>query len=105
MRFFDLRKFRRPRKAFERGRERGTGVGGAVGRLIKLRQRSRRAQPKAPRSLLLRDGDRGEECFFRRRRVSRIALQQNLAADAIQESIAPAFFCLPCKRQRFIDPA
>jgi hypothetical protein len=42
LRLFDFRKFRRGRKAFERRRERGMGVGGAVGRLIKLRQASRR---------------------------------------------------------------
>jgi hypothetical protein len=33
------------------------GGGGAAGRLIKLRQRQRRAQLEAPRFLLLRNGD------------------------------------------------
>ena len=42
------------------------GVGGAARRLIKSRQIERRAQLETPRSLLLRDGDGGEECFLRR---------------------------------------
>ena len=60
----DLWKFWRRRKAFERGRENGVGVGGAAGRLIELRQRQRRAQLEAPRLLLLRDRDGGEEGFL-----------------------------------------
>ena len=60
------------------------GVGVAAARLIMLRQRERRAQLKAPRLLLLRDSDCGEEGFFGRRRIRRIALEQNLAADAMR---------------------
>jgi hypothetical protein len=59
LRFRDLGKFRRRHKTFERGREHGMGIGGAVGVLIKRRQRQRRAQFKTPRLLLLRDGDGG----------------------------------------------
>ena len=81
------------------------GVGGAAGRLIKLRQRQRRAQLETPRLLLLRDGDSGEECFLGRRRVRRIALQQNLAADAVQESVALVFSRLAREHQCFVDPA
>ena len=90
LRFLDLRKFRRRRKAFERGREHGMGVGGAIGRLIELRQRERRAQLVAPRLLLLRNGDGGEERFLGRRRVRRIALEQDFAADAMGFRCKPA---------------
>ena len=53
LRLGDLWHFRRRRKAFERGRENGVGVGGAAGRLIELGQRERRAQFVAARALLL----------------------------------------------------
>jgi hypothetical protein len=42
-------------------------------------------------ALLLRDGHCGEECVLGRRRIGRIALEQNLAAQAMQESVAPVF--------------
>ena len=74
LRLFDLGKFRRRRKAFERGREDGVGVGGAAGRLIEIGKRQRRAQFEALGLLLLRDGDSGEERFFDWRGVCRIAL-------------------------------
>ena len=80
------------------------GIGGAAGRLIKLRQRERRAQLEAPRLLLLRDGDGGEECFLGGRGVRWIALEQDLAADAMQESVGPVFSRLVRERQCFIDP-
>ena len=67
LRLGDLRHFGRRRKAFERRREDGVGVGGAAGRLIELRQRQRRAQFKTARPLLLRDRDGGQEGFFRGR--------------------------------------
>jgi hypothetical protein len=63
LRFRDLGEFRRRREAFERRREDGGRPGGAAARLIKLRQRQRRAQLEAPRLLLLRDGDGGEEGY------------------------------------------
>ena len=63
LRLGDLRHFRRRRKAFERGREDGVGVGGAGGRLVELGERKRRAQFEAARSLLLRDGDGGLEAL------------------------------------------
>jgi hypothetical protein len=94
LRLFDLGELRRQRKAFEGGRENGVGVGNAPCRLIKFSQRERGAQLEAPRFLLLRDGDCGEQCILGRRRIRRIALEQNLAAAAMQESVAPAFSCL-----------
>jgi hypothetical protein len=48
LRFRDLVKFRRRRKAFQRRRENRVCVCGAAGRLVKLRQRQRRSLP--PRS-------------------------------------------------------
>jgi hypothetical protein len=39
-----------------------------------------RAQLETPRLLLLRDGDCSEERLLGRRRIRRIALEQNLAA-------------------------
>jgi hypothetical protein len=103
LRFFDLRKLRRQRKACERGSEHGMGVGDAATRLIKLRQRQRRLQCEAPRLLLPRDGDGSEEGFLGRRSVCRIALEQNLAADAMQESVGPAIAGLLRQRQRVLD--
>ena len=78
-------------------------VGGAVCALIKLRQRQRRLQLKTPRLLLLRNGDGSEEGFLGRRRVRRIALEQNLAADAMQKGVAPSFSSLGGEGQRFVD--
>ena len=51
LRLGDLGHFRGRRKAFERGREDGVGIGGAAGRLIELRQRERRAQFETARRL------------------------------------------------------
>ena len=52
LRLFDLRKLRRRRKSCQRGREHRVSVDGAVGRLIELRQRQRRAQLEAACLLL-----------------------------------------------------
>src|SRR5215813_12755804 len=73
-------------------------------RLIKLGQRKRRAQLKTPCFLLLGEGDCSEQCILGRRRIRWIALEQNLAAQAMQESVAPVFSCLSCEDQRFVDP-
>ena len=81
------------------------GVGGAVARLTELRQRQRRAQLETLRFLLLRDGDSGEEGFLGRRRVGRVAFRQNLAADAMQESVALVFSRLAREHQCLVDPA
>ena len=63
------------------------GVGGAAGRLIELGERQRRAQFEAARALLLRDGDGGQEGFLGGRGVGGIALQQDVAADAMQVGV------------------
>ena len=60
------------------------GVGGAAGRLVELGERQRRAQFEAARALLLRDGDGGQEGFFRGRGVGGVALEQDFAARPMQ---------------------
>jgi hypothetical protein len=97
LRFRDLGKFRGRRKTFERRSEHGMRIGWPAVRLIKLGQGKRCAQFKTPCFLLLGEGDCGEQCILGRRRIRRIALEQNLAAQAIQESVAPVFFCLTGK--------
>jgi hypothetical protein len=87
--FFDLGKFWRRREAFERGCKHGMGLGDTTCRLIELRQRQRRAQFEAPRLLLLRYGDGGEECFLDWCCVRQIALEQYLTADAMGFGFEP----------------
>ena len=80
------------------------GIFGTTGRLIELRQPERRLELKAPRLLLLCNRDGGEERFLRWRSIRRIALEQNLAADAVEERIGPMFAGLARERQRFVNP-
>ena len=103
LRLGDLGHFRRRRKAFERGREDGVGVGGAGGRLVELGERERRAQFEAARALLLRDGDGGQECFLRGRRVGGVALQQHFAARPMQFRLECAMTGPLGRRQRFVE--
>ena len=72
------------------------GFGGAAGRLIELGQRQRRAQFEAARALLLRDGDGGQERFFRRRGVGGVALAAGYrrAPDAVRLRMRDS----PCDR-------
>jgi hypothetical protein len=79
------------------------GFGGAVGRLAELRERQRRLQFEAARLLLLRDGDCREKSLLGRRFIRRTALEENLAAQTMQESIAPVFSILACESQRCVD--
>src|SRR5215470_14368133 len=94
LRFRDLGKFRSRGEALERGREHGMSVRGTARGTIKACQIESCVQLKTARLLLLRDGDCSEECILGRRRIRRIALEQNLAAQAMQESVAPVFPCL-----------
>ena len=103
LRLSDLRHFRRRREAFERGREDGVGVGGAAGRLIELGERERGAQSEAARALLLRDGDGGQEGFFRGRGVGGVALQQHFAARPMQLRFERAVTGAVACRQRFVE--
>ena len=99
----DLRHFRRRRKAFERGREDGVGVGGAAGRLVELGERKRRAQFEAARALLFRDGDGGQEGFFGGRGVGGVALKQDFAARPMQFRFERAIAGAVGRRQRFVE--
>jgi hypothetical protein len=97
LRFRDLGKFRGRRKALERGREYGMSVLGTAGGTIKSCQIESGAQLKTLRLPLLRNGDCCKERILGRRRIRRIAREQNLAAAAMQESVAPVFSRLACE--------
>jgi hypothetical protein len=84
LRLGNLGHFRCRRKALERRREDCVGVGGAGGRLVKLRKRHRRAQFEAARALLVGDGDGSQESLFRRCGVGGVAFQQEFAARPVQ---------------------
>ena len=70
------------------------GVRGTTRGIIKACQIESCAQLKTACLLLLCDGDSSEECILGRCGIRRIALEQNLATQAMQESVAPAFSCL-----------
>ena len=57
---------------------------GAAGGLVELGEGKRGAQFEAARGLLLRDGDGGQEGFFRRRGIGGVALEQDFAARPMQ---------------------
>jgi hypothetical protein len=78
-------KFRGRRKARKRGRERGVGIRRTTRRVIKSCQIESYAQLKTAGLLQLRDADCSKECILGRRRIGRIALEQNLAAQAMQD--------------------
>ena len=93
------------REAFEHRRKHGVGVGGAAGRLVQFRQLQRRLQAEAARALLARNGDGGEEGLLGGRGVVGTDLQQDVAANAMQEGVGPAFSRLDRERERCVDPA
>ena len=103
LRLGDLGHFRRRRKAFERGREDGVRVGGAGGRLVELRQPERRLQAEAKRALRSRDGDGGAIGVFGAGRICRLGLQEDVAANAMQEGVRPMLVCLLGQRQRLVN--
>ena len=70
------------------------GVGAAVGRAVKLRERQRGAQFEAARLLMLGDGDRGLQGLLGRRGIRGVPLQQNLGADAVHLRFIPALGAL-----------
>ena len=90
LRLGDLRHLRRRRKAFERRREDGLGVGGAAGRLAKLGEGKGREQLVAARTLMLGDGDGRPVGVFGWRRVGGIAPEQDVAANAMQQRVGVA---------------
>ena len=72
-------------------------VGRTARGIIKACQIESCAQLKTARLLPLRYGDCGEVSILGQRRFRWIALEQNLAAQAMQESVAPVFSCLTCE--------
>ncbi len=78
------------REALDRRRQHGVRIGVAIGRAIELRQRQRGAQFEAARLLRLRDRDRGLQRLLGRRSIGRVALQQDLGADAVHLRFVPA---------------
>src|SRR5262245_54760534 len=77
-------KFWGRRRALERRREHGMSVRGTARGIIKSCQIKSCAQLETSCLLLLRDGDCREERILGRRRIRRIALEQNLAAQAMK---------------------
>ena len=94
LRFRDLGKFRGRRKTLEGRHEQGMSVRGTARGIVKSCQIESCAQLKTARLLLLRDGDCSEKSILGRPRIRRIVLEQNRAAQAMQESVAPVFSCL-----------
>jgi hypothetical protein len=99
LRLGSLRHLRRRRKTFQRGREDVAGVNWTGGRLPELRQSERRLQFEAPRLLGLREGSGGTKRFLRRG-IGRVQLEQDFAADAMQEAVRPILPRFSRKRQR-----
>jgi hypothetical protein len=83
LRLGDLKHFRRGSEAFERRCEHGVRLRVTAGAAIELGHRQRRAQTPAPRALLLGDRDGGQERFFRRRGIGRVAFPQEFASRAM----------------------
>ena len=79
------------------------GFGEAACRLIEPGEREGRAQFEAARALLPRDGDGGQEGFFRRRGVGRVALQQRFASRPMQLCFKCATTGVVARRQRFVE--
>ena len=103
LRLGDLGHFRRRRKPFEGGREDGVRVGESAGRLIVLGERERRLQMRTACALLLRYGDRRPECFLGVSVIGRVALEQNFAAQAMQEGERATMFDLVREAESFVN--
>ena len=76
------------------------GFDGAGGGLVELGERQNCPQTPTSRALLLRDLERGLEGFLGGGGIRGIALEQDLAAEAMQEGEAVAILRLARKRQR-----
>jgi hypothetical protein len=81
LRFSDRGKFRRWRKAFERGGKNRMGAGGAAGRLIELRQRQRSLEFERARGLLASDA---QSFVVRGLGGVGVASCENVAAHAVK---------------------
>jgi len=91
------------REALDRGRQQRGCVGVAIGRAIKLCQRQPGAQFEAARFLRLRDRDHGLQRLLGRRGIGRIALQQDLGADAVYLRFVPALLGAPRFGERILQ--
>ena len=87
LRLLKLGHFGRRRKAFERGREDGVGVGEAAGRLIVFGKRKRPLQAETARALLLRNFNCSKKRSFRSPSVRAIRREQRLAKEPLQERV------------------
>jgi hypothetical protein len=72
---------------------------GAAGRLVQFRQLQRRLEAEAARALLARNGDGGEEGLLGGRGVLGTDLQQDVAANAMQEGVSPERRATRCPAQ------
>jgi len=90
LRLGEFRELSGRREALDRRRQRGVRIGVATGRAVQLRKSKRRAQFEAARFLRLCDADRGLQRLLGRRGIGRVALQQDLAADAVHFRFVPA---------------
>ena len=79
-------------------------VGQAVGRLVEFRQLQGGLQAEAARALLSRYRDGGLEGLLGGRGIVWIALQQEIAVQAMNESQVPSIFDLIRVSQSFFDP-
>ena len=78
------------REALGRRRKHGVRIKVEFGRAIKLCQSQRGAQFEAARLLRLRDRDRRLQRLLRCRGIGRVALQQDLGADAVYFRVVTA---------------
>ena len=79
------------------------GVGGTVSRLVELRERQRRLQPRTARALPLRYGDCSPKRFLGWSGIGWVAFQQDFAAQAMQEGKRTTGFDLLREAQSFVD--
>ena len=103
LRFGNLRHLGRRRETFERGREGGVGFDEATGRLKQPSEGKRRQKSGTERALPFRDGDRNAESFLSRSGIGGIALEQDFAAQSMEErERATKFDCIR-EPEGFVD--
>jgi hypothetical protein len=76
----------------------------AAGRLVELRELQRGLQAEAARALLACDRGRREIGLLGAAGIVGIGLQEDVAADAVQERVGLTLASLLGERQRLIDP-
>ena len=78
-------------------------VGGAVGRLIELPQPERGLQAETARAPISCDRDGRAIGVFGSDGMFKISLQQDVAADPVEEGVGPTLTRPPRQRHRFIN--